>query len=134
MYYALEVHLILISKKAGNRIHYKVLILIFGGRVLLLWRELQQESLVWFSLVFSLRPTLRRTGEARMHSTLSHGVLLVKTIFGILNIIWHETKSRLSTHATQKSKMAEMAKLLVGPPSWIFASRACLASLSFPAK
>ena len=27
-------------------------------------------------------------------------------VFGILNIIWRETKARLSTHATQKSKMA----------------------------
>ena len=32
-------------------------------------------------------------------------------LFGILNIIWRETKARLSAHATQKSKMAG---LLIG--------------------
>ena len=41
-------------------------------------------------------------------------------LFGILNIIWRETKARLSTHATQKSKMAG---LLVGV--------ACVLSLAF---
>ena len=40
--------------------------------------------------------------------------------FGILNIIWRETKARLSTHASQKSKMAG---LLVGV--------ACMLSLAF---
>ena len=41
-------------------------------------------------------------------------------LFGILDIIWRETKARLSTHVTQKSKMAG---LLVGV--------ACVLSLAF---
>ena len=46
--------------------------------------------------------------------------VLESMLFWILNIIWRETKARLSTHTTQKSKMASL-----------FVDVACVLNLAF---